>query len=184
MVPAHHKFVGTSKGEDAPVVVDVVTHILRLTADRTLPVRLILSSDKLCWLTMCSANSTGVPRNVCHDFWHSGKCGRGDQCSFEHRQEGSQPPTSLQEHFQEAGLRNFPGLTNDQFSVGGTKATPGETKQQLKTYIQDSFQFRTTDQVYRFLELLCNASAQNPNWVCTIRQTLVIQNIDLEESSF
>ncbi|KAF8599525.1 P-loop containing nucleoside triphosphate hydrolase protein, partial [Ceratobasidium sp. AG-I] len=122
-----------------------------------------------------AANSTGVPHNVCREFWHSGSCGRRNRCRFEHRQDskggGSQPAINLQEHFQAVGLGNFPGLANDQFSASGTKATPGQTHYHLKQYTEDSFRFKIADQVYRFLELLCNASTQNGAWKADDGQT-------------
>lgn len=71
-------------------------------------------------------------------------------------------------------MGNFPGLANDQFSVGGTKATPGQTHHHLKQYTEDAFRFKIADQVYRFLDLLCNASSQNPAWVCVIPQRLAL----------
>lgn len=117
----------------------------------------------------------GTPASTepCRDFLN-GNCSRGANCRWSHatnqgnRNAGpssqTQPPRDLQSHFQAAGL-NFPGLANDQFSAGGTNATPGQTHHFLKQYVADSFRFNIPEQVYRFVDLLCNASSQNPAWV-------------------
>ncbi|KAF8598651.1 hypothetical protein BDV93DRAFT_593821 [Ceratobasidium sp. AG-I] len=89
-----------------------------------------------------------------------------------------QPAGSLQEHFQAAGLGKFPGLSNDEFSAGGTKSTPGQVHYHLKMYTEDaSFRFQIADQLYRFLDLLCNASTQNPNWNADDGQTRLQQTV-------
>lgn len=114
-----------------------------------------------------------TPKVPCRDFMR-GRCPRGANCRFSHAaspadpnagSSQNQPTRDLQSHVENAGPSHFPGLANDQFSVGGTNATPGQTHHFLKTYVEDSFRFRIPDQVYKFVDLLCNASSQNPNWV-------------------
>lgn len=120
-----------------------------------------------------------MPNGVCRSFWTSGRCHRGEGCRFVHRANPDIPassnqllvPATLKSHFEAAGLGTFPALDNDQFSSGsGTNATPGETYHFLKKFLEDSFRFQTPNQVYNFLELLCNANTLNPAWVCAIWQ--------------
>ncbi|CUA77745.1 Helicase required for RNAi-mediated heterochromatin assembly 1 [Schizosaccharomyces pombe 972h-] [Rhizoctonia solani] len=42
--------------------------------------------------------------------------------------------------------------------------TPGQTFNSLKNFVEESFKFRTAEQVYHFLKLLSNASSQNSFW--------------------
>lgn len=114
------------------------------------------------------------PKAPCRDFMR-GRCPRGENCPYSHTtppanpNAGSfrnQPARDPQPVDEDAESGHFPGLSNDQFSVGGTNATPGQTYHFLKQYVDNSFQFRIPDQVYKFVELLCNANSQNSNWVC------------------
>ncbi|CAE7140129.1 unnamed protein product, partial [Rhizoctonia solani] len=113
-----------------------------------------------------------VPTEVCRDF-QRGNCPRGDTCRFSHTQAqaGSSAVPPAQQAFRDAssqpgntGNSNFPGLSNDNFAVAGTNQTPGQTHHFLKLYVEDSFRFSTTAQVYRFVNLLCNASSRNSSW--------------------
>ncbi|CAE6459342.1 unnamed protein product [Rhizoctonia solani] len=63
-----------------------------------------------------------------------------------------------------APVANFPGLSNDQFSKVDLTLTPGQSFNSLKTYVEATFQFKTPDQVYRFLSILCTANSQNSSW--------------------
>ncbi|CAE6419735.1 unnamed protein product [Rhizoctonia solani] len=81
------------------------------------------------------------------------------------------PSTPTQQTFRDASSRpedstasNFPGLSNDSFSVAGTNHSPGQTHNLLRQYVDDSFRFSTVAQVYRFVSLLCNASTRNSSW--------------------
>ncbi|CUA71425.1 NFX1-type zinc finger-containing protein 1 [Mus musculus] [Rhizoctonia solani] len=111
------------------------------------------------------------PRDVCRDF-QRGNCPRGDACRFSHAPAPSGPGanSAAPPTFRDGSSRpedanlNFPGLSNDKFSVAGTNHTPGQTHHFLKQYVEDSFRFSTTAQVYRFVSLLCNASSRNSSW--------------------
>ncbi|KAG8712686.1 hypothetical protein FRC11_014505, partial [Ceratobasidium sp. 423] len=61
-------------------------------------------------------------------------------------------------------VANFPGLSNDQFSKVEMSLSPGQAFNSLKIYVEASFQFRTPEQVYRFLNILCAANSQNSSW--------------------
>lgn len=108
----------------------------------------------------------------CRNFLR-GNCSYGARCRFSHEAPpaSSSPRTSQDRPTRNSQARvensrgNFPGLGNDQFSVAGTNATPGQTHHFLKPYVEESFEFRIPDQVYKFVNLLCNASSQNPSWV-------------------
>ncbi|KAL5632188.1 hypothetical protein ACGC1H_000258 [Rhizoctonia solani] len=58
----------------------------------------------------------------------------------------------------------LPGLSNDQFSKVEMNLTPGQTFNSLKVFVEESFKFRTPEQIYHFLKLLSNASSQNSSW--------------------
>ncbi|KAF8748916.1 P-loop containing nucleoside triphosphate hydrolase protein [Rhizoctonia solani] len=110
------------------------------------------------------------PRAVCRDF-QRGNCPRGENCRFLHTPVQDGPSTPTQQTFRDASSRpedstasNFPGLSNDSFSVAGTNHSPGQTHNLLRQYVDDSFRFSTVAQVYRFVSLLCNASTRNSSW--------------------
>ncbi|KAH7335672.1 hypothetical protein B0J17DRAFT_667287 [Rhizoctonia solani] len=120
-----------------------------------------------------------VSDQICHDF-RRGNCTRGDNCRFSHTQpQGavgaigavSAAASHPQQIFRDASSQpepaaksNILGLSNDNFSVAGNDHTPGQTHHFLKQYVEDSFRFNTTAQVYRFVSLLCNASSRNSTW--------------------
>ncbi|CAE6531432.1 unnamed protein product [Rhizoctonia solani] len=117
-----------------------------------------------------SRKTPQAPRDICRDF-QRGNCPRGDNCRFSHTTaQGASGGAQPQEIFRDASsqpaaaVSNFPGLSNDSFSVAGTDHTPGQTHHFLKQYVEDSFRFNTTLQVYRFVSLLCNASSRNSSW--------------------
>ncbi|QRV82744.1 Zinc finger, NF-X1-type [Ceratobasidium sp. AG-Ba] len=117
-----------------------------------------------------SAHVPNLPRGACRSYWSTGRCPQGEGCRFNHIANPEHPPppetfTTLQSHFQAAGLGSFPSLQNDKFAVGaGTNGTPGETHHLLKKFLEDNFRFQTPSQVYSFLDLICNANTENPNW--------------------
>ncbi|KDN37126.1 hypothetical protein RSAG8_10335, partial [Rhizoctonia solani AG-8 WAC10335] len=113
-----------------------------------------------------------APKDICRDF-QRGNCPRGDACRFSHTPVpgGSAAAPAPQQTFRDASSQpqnaentNFPGLSNDKFSVAGLDHTPGQTHHFLKQYVEDSFRFNTTAQIYRFVNLLCNASSRNSSW--------------------
>ncbi|CAE6473590.1 unnamed protein product [Rhizoctonia solani] len=112
-----------------------------------------------------------TPRETCRDF-QRGNCPRGETCRFSHTAAQGSPSTPAPKQAfrdassqpQDSAASNFPGLSNDSFSVAGTNSTPGQTHQSLKQYVEDSFRFSTVSQVYRFISLLCNASSRNSSW--------------------
>ncbi|KAJ1300333.1 hypothetical protein OPQ81_005154 [Rhizoctonia solani] len=116
--------------------------------------------------------ATPPPKEICRAF-QRGNCARGDSCRYSHIlvQGGSSAAASPQRVFRDASSQpetapasNFLGLSNDSFSVAGTEHTPGQTHHFLKQYVEDSFRFSTTLQIYRFANLLCTASSRNSSW--------------------
>ncbi|KEP50888.1 NFX1-type zinc finger protein [Rhizoctonia solani 123E] len=110
-----------------------------------------------------------APKEVCRNF-QRGNCQRGDTCQFSHTPVSGAAPAP-QQTFRDASSQpennvnsNFPGLSNDNFSVAGLGNTPGQTHHFLKLYVDDSFRFSTAAQIYRFVSLLCNASSRNASW--------------------
>ncbi|KAG8720713.1 hypothetical protein FRC09_009099 [Ceratobasidium sp. 395] len=117
-------------------------------------------------------STTPTPKEVCRAF-QRGNCSRGDDCRFSHLlvQGGSSPSPAPQQTFRDASSKPDDaansvslGLSNDSFSVAGTEHTPGQTHHFLKQYVENSFRFNTTHQVYRFVSLLCTASSRNSAW--------------------
>ncbi|CAE6444472.1 unnamed protein product, partial [Rhizoctonia solani] len=90
-------------------------------------------------------------------FFMNGHCRNGTRCNFSHTITEAQEST-------ENRSTNFPGISNDQFSKVQTNLTPGQTFNSLRDYVEDTFEFQTPDQVYRFLSILCNANSQNSFW--------------------
>ncbi|KAG8792974.1 hypothetical protein FRC12_004343 [Ceratobasidium sp. 428] len=115
---------------------------------------------------------TPTPKEVCRAF-QRGNCSRGDNCRFSHLpvEGGSSPGPASQQTFRDASSKPDDaansvslGLSNDSFSIAGTGHTPGQTHHFLKQYVENSFRFNTTHQVYRFVSLLCTASSRNSAW--------------------
>ncbi|CAE6459337.1 unnamed protein product, partial [Rhizoctonia solani] len=110
-------------------------------------------------------------RNQTCRYFMQGNCRYGTRCHYSHTMTeadgdtntgpstDNQVPTATQ-----FTISNFPGLSNDQFSKVETNLTPGRAFHSLRSYVEDSFRFGTPDQVYRFLDILCSASSQNPSW--------------------
>ncbi|CAE6502512.1 unnamed protein product, partial [Rhizoctonia solani] len=100
-------------------------------------------------------------------FFMRGECKFGARCRDSHTMAGTEdgihtrsPSTVV----TQAPSDTLPGLSNDQFSKVEMNLTPGQTFHSLKVYVEESFKFRTPEQVYQFLKLLSNASSQNLSW--------------------
>ncbi|CAE7112462.1 unnamed protein product [Rhizoctonia solani] len=98
-----------------------------------------------------------------------GGCKFGSRCDYSHAitpAEGDATPLQRREPqtTTHVSVENAPGLSNDQFSAVETNLTPGQTFNSLKIYIEDSFKFKTSEQVYHFLKLLTSANSQNSSW--------------------
>ncbi|KEP47695.1 NFX1-type zinc finger protein [Rhizoctonia solani 123E] len=94
-------------------------------------------------------------------FFMRGSCKYGTTCRNSHTL--TQPAGNVAGNIQ-SPAPNFPGLSNDDFSKVELNQTPGKTFHSLKPYVEDSFRFKTPDQVYRFLSNVCSANSQNPSW--------------------
>ncbi|CAE6488328.1 unnamed protein product [Rhizoctonia solani] len=73
----------------------------------------------------------------------------------------------------QASVTNFPGLANDQFSKVEMNLTPGQTFHSLRNYLEESFRFRTPNQVYHFLSIVCCANTQNSSWTAKEGQCMI-----------
>jgi hypothetical protein len=106
----------------------------------------------------------GLPRGACRDFWANGSCSRGFTCSYQHlngpgqkeAQEGVDDDSSPAVRI---GADIYPARNAPQKS-------PGEVHTKLKTFLASNFEgFRTSLQVYLFLECINSARISNSSWV-------------------
>lgn len=111
---------------------------------------------------------SGASKRPCR-YYRKGDCSAGPRCQFLH---GNPDVVSPPLHSAAWGQKlrseahEFSGrATMTSYLSVGTNETPGQTYQILRAYVEDSFRFVKSEQVYRFLELLCNANPQNTSWV-------------------
>ncbi|PCH43420.1 nucleoside triphosphate hydrolase protein [Wolfiporia cocos MD-104 SS10] len=118
-----------------------------------------------------------APPGVCNIFWTTGDCSRGFNCRYRHVPSPSHldsgsasTPTvardALVPFLTPEGLARLTNRGTDGFfSIDTTKPlSPSEVQSYLSRFLFDSYRFRHAVDVYTFVSLLSNASANNAKW--------------------
>ena len=122
-----------------------------------------------------------VQPGVCRYYWEQGRCNREFGCRYKHVQKADtgtnaspaaspfQSPAVLQRvapFLTEQGLSKMSGGGTDGFfSQDLSTLSPTEAHNALKRFLSDFFRFKSTFEVYAFLQPLNSATASNLAWV-------------------
>lgn len=128
------------------------------------------------------SSNSDVPRGVCNFFWSSGECRRGFECRFRHERNPADAESHVAGDTQapvrdiiapfltpDGMARLFQAGTDGHFPVGSTKLrSPSEVHNLLKRFLEDKYRFRTSADVYPFLDLVTCATSTNSSWVSAV----------------
>ncbi|KAH9839366.1 P-loop containing nucleoside triphosphate hydrolase protein, partial [Rhodofomes roseus] len=128
-----------------------------------------------------NSGSASAPPGVCRAFWADGECRHGFQCRYKHipspqhvhpltggSAQGAVPSAieTLAPLLTEGGLARLTERSTDGFFATdpSKQLTPSELHNYLKRYLFDDYRFRHVLDIYSFLNLIGNASANNAKW--------------------
>ncbi|KZT10660.1 P-loop containing nucleoside triphosphate hydrolase protein [Laetiporus sulphureus 93-53] len=121
-----------------------------------------------------------APSGVCSFYWTKGDCSRGFQCRYKHiakdanrrdsQGQDLQPSTTAMQaiapFLTKEGLARLADRGTDGFFAVDTSKplSPSEVHNYLKRFLFDSYRFKNVVEIYSFLNLISNATANNVKW--------------------
>ncbi|KAG8704206.1 hypothetical protein FRC08_002369, partial [Ceratobasidium sp. 394] len=112
----------------------------------------------------------GLPRGACCEFWTSGSCSRGFTCGYNHLED----PNRASKTENGASPDNLQVEMDARSVDPETEKSPGEVHATLKVFLAANFGgFRSSSQVYLFLQCLNSARPANSSWKPADAQNLL-----------
>ncbi|KAF8808643.1 hypothetical protein BYT27DRAFT_7188610 [Phlegmacium glaucopus] len=130
--------------------------------------------------------SSPLPNGVCRYYWETGACKREFDCRYQHDRCDEGSKTRLQRpqfnlaandaiapFLTEQGLAKMNGISTDGFFEDETltSLSPTDAHNHFKKFLSDTFQFKTSYEVYSFLVPLSSANCNNALWTQEEGQT-------------